>query len=84
MSTNYACLRSRLFELVDGTNMTEDRPLFLAVHDFDEGLSMNAQGESLRIDVEKVLTQNGSVPLGVRFFDYRHEFLASDYRAPPT
>lgn len=83
MSTSYICSRSRLFELVDGTSMAEDRSHFLAVHDFGEGPSMSVHEESLRIDVEESLSQNGAIPLGVRFFDYRHEFLASNYRAPP-
>lgn len=78
------CSRSRLFQLVDGTDAEEGRILFVGIHDFD------ARSEHLepaeRIKIETMIQGQEHVVRCSRIqaFILENEFSALDYRAPCT
>lgn len=75
-----------MFELVDGTHFHEDRTLLLSIHDFEGEQARNVQLDDLQSEIEKYLSETTAsvAGQGVHLFDFYHEFVADDYRSPPT
>lgn len=77
------CLRSRLFELVDGTGQDDHRTLFVAIHDI--GIGGRKKTRDFKALVKSAFRGNEALLLSltIQIFEFHREFLASEYRPPP-
>ena len=68
--------RSRLFALVDGTDVSESVETYMAVHDFSSVSSLENIQSSLKLVGPSVVNEECDV------FFFVNEFRAEDYRRP--